>query len=315
MWSTVELSEIRTFLMLAEELHFAHTAERLEITPSRVSQIINQLEGKLGGELVHRTSRSVALTSLGNRFRDRVGPAFGQLTEALQETYGEASEFGGTLRVSLLSPPAAGPRLHEICQAFEESHRDSQVEVDEVALDDPFGPVLRGEADLMASWLPHGQSDLVTGPTLTREPRVVAVGPQHPLARRDAVSIEEVAEYPVAPMESLFPREMAEVIVPHRTPSGRPIRRFRGTVEGGTRDSRSTLMTTLSYLVVRGELVHLTAASTREYWGHPDIVYVPVGDLPPIRSALLWRRGTRDPRVLEFVRVAKAILDRRPRAT
>ena len=62
MWSTVELREIRVFLMLAEELHFGRTAERLQLTSSRVSQILQDLETKLGGQLVYRTSRHVELT-------------------------------------------------------------------------------------------------------------------------------------------------------------------------------------------------------------------------------------------------------------
>ncbi len=69
MWSTVELRELRVFLTLAEELHFGRTAERLHVTPSRVSQILRELERKLGSQLVHRTSRHVELTALGERFR------------------------------------------------------------------------------------------------------------------------------------------------------------------------------------------------------------------------------------------------------
>ena len=59
MWRTVELRELRLFNTLAEELHFGRTAERLQVTPSRVSQSLRALEQKLGSPLVHRTSRRV----------------------------------------------------------------------------------------------------------------------------------------------------------------------------------------------------------------------------------------------------------------
>jgi DNA-binding transcriptional LysR family regulator len=52
MWSAVELREIRVFLTLAEELHFARAAERLRLTPSRVSQTLRELEAKVGGKLL-----------------------------------------------------------------------------------------------------------------------------------------------------------------------------------------------------------------------------------------------------------------------
>jgi DNA-binding transcriptional LysR family regulator len=65
MWADVELREIRAFLVLAEELHFGHSAERLGVSQARVSQILRELERKLGQRLMHRTSRQVALTPAG----------------------------------------------------------------------------------------------------------------------------------------------------------------------------------------------------------------------------------------------------------
>ena len=75
MWESVELREIRVFLALAEELHFGRTAQRLGLTQSRVSQTLRQLERKMGGQLVYRTSRRVALTPFGRDFRERAGAA------------------------------------------------------------------------------------------------------------------------------------------------------------------------------------------------------------------------------------------------
>ena len=62
MWRAVELRELRVFLVLAEELHFGRTADRLGLTQSRVSQSIRDLERKLGLHLAARTSRRVVLT-------------------------------------------------------------------------------------------------------------------------------------------------------------------------------------------------------------------------------------------------------------
>jgi hypothetical protein len=40
---------------------------------------------------------------------------------------------------------------------------------------------------------------------------------------------------------------------------------------------------------------------------------VPITDLPPLRSALIWRRGNTDPRRREFVRIARDVLGRTAR--
>ncbi len=62
----VELREIQIFLVLAEELHFGRTADRLHVTPARVSQVIKKQERAIGAELFKRTSRNVQLTPVGD---------------------------------------------------------------------------------------------------------------------------------------------------------------------------------------------------------------------------------------------------------
>jgi DNA-binding transcriptional LysR family regulator len=70
----VELREIETFLVLAEELHFGRSATRLHLSQSRVSQTIRSIESRIGGRLFDRTSRQVRLTLLGELLRDRSDP-------------------------------------------------------------------------------------------------------------------------------------------------------------------------------------------------------------------------------------------------
>src|SRR6185437_8411548 len=57
MWRDVELRELRIFLMLADELHFGRTAERLGISQPGVSEAVRVLESRLGVKVFDRTSR------------------------------------------------------------------------------------------------------------------------------------------------------------------------------------------------------------------------------------------------------------------
>jgi DNA-binding transcriptional LysR family regulator len=300
MWETVELRELRVFLALAEELHFGRTAARLSLTPSRVSQSLRALETKLGSQLVHRTSRRVQLTPRGERFYREAAAAHAQLIELLKRTHAANRRLEGTLRIGLFSGPAGGPHLLSIVGAFERHHPECHVEVGHVSWDEPFGQIHRGEIDLMATWLPPKQTDLVAGPILSREKRVLAVAPDHPLASRAHVSIEDLVDYRVPKYEGL-PKEFHEVWVPSRTPSGRVIPVVRIPV--GERTSLD-----LALKVARGELVHPTVPSIAAYMGDHDLVYVPIRDLPPLRSVLVWRRRATDPKLREFVRVASDVL-------
>jgi DNA-binding transcriptional LysR family regulator len=300
MWQTVDLGEVRVFLTLAEELHFGRTAERLQVTPSRVSQSLRGLEHKLGAQLVHRTSRRVRLTRFGERFLADVRPPYDELTGVLERTNAAARSLEGTLRVGVLSGPAGGPRLVEIIGAYEALHPESKVEIVQVSWDDPFGPLRESDVDLMAIWIPVKERDLVVGPILTRQPRVLAVARAHPLAERDSVDVEELADHRVPRFEG-WPRELQEAVAPSRTPSGRRIPGSRLRV-----GERSIL--DVSVRVARGEFVFATVASAAPHTAEFDLAFVPLTGLPPLRSALVWRRPARDPKQREFLGVAREVL-------
>jgi DNA-binding transcriptional LysR family regulator len=300
MWQTVELRELRLFLTLAEELHFGRTAEKLRLTPSRVSQSLRGLEEKLGAGLVHRTSRRVRLTPAGERFLREVRPAYEQLTAVLERTTAATRTLEGTLRLGLLSGPAGGPHLVDIIQAFERLHPECSVEAVQMSWDDPFERLRDDEVDLMASWTPLKQPDVVVGPTLTRESRVLAVAREHPLAGRATVDVEELADQRVLRPDN-WPKELQDAVVPFATPSGRPIRGTRIRVgEHAILD--------LSVRIARGDVVFPTVTSAEPYMSQRDLAFVPVTGMPPLRSALVWRRPARDPKLREFIRVAREVL-------
>ena len=294
MWDTVELREIRVFLALADELHFGRAAERLGVTQSRVSQSLRTLEHKLGERLVHRTSRRVALTAAGERFLAEVAPAHERLVAVLQGASHEA-----TLRIGLLTSITAGPRLIELIGVFEARHPGCGVEVKELALSDRFEPLRRGEVDLMAGWLPPDEPDLVAGPVLAHEARVLAVAADHPLSRRAEVTTDDIADYEVSDVRGLVPAELLGVLVPERAASGRPMKRRR---------LKHHDWSELTTMIARGKLVHPTTASIAEQFPQPGIRCVPIADMPAWPSALVWRRGDRSPWLRAFAGVAEEVL-------
>jgi DNA-binding transcriptional LysR family regulator len=296
MWEHVELREIRVFLALCEELHFGRTAERLALSQTRVSQIVQDLERKLGAQLFERTSRRVGVSAAGRRLRDELAPAYGELADVLSRAYAANGAMSGVLRLGVYST-AGGPRLIDIVRAFEARHPECEVEISDVGWEDTLGPLQRGEIDALAMRLPIERPDLVVGPILTSQPRVLAVARDHPLAGRASVTLDDVADHRVARLD-LLPREMIAELIPARAPSGRPIRRLRRPVR--RQDE-------LTALIALGRIVHPTGTTFAGRYGHPDIVYIPLTGMPPCRSALLWRRGNSDARVAAFARYAGAL--------
>jgi DNA-binding transcriptional LysR family regulator len=293
---TVELRELRIFLTLAEELHFGRTAARLGLTQSRVSQSLRTLERKLGDELVHRTSRRVALTARGERFRTEVAPAIAQLTDVIERA--ATRQLEDTVRIGLMFPNTGGAQLVQAIDAFEAAHPGCDVLVTATPPPDPGRPLRQGEIDLLATPVLQEPTGVIVVATLGTEPRVLAVAHDHPLARRTQVSTEDLGDYKVAKL-SILPDDREEAWVPLRTPSGRPIERHPQRPESPDE---------LAMLVARGKVVHPTVPSTSAHFALPNIVLVPITDLPPIRVVLLARPGPSAQRVREFVRVAKAVV-------
>jgi DNA-binding transcriptional LysR family regulator len=306
MWETIELRELRVFLALAEELHFGRTAERLQLTPSRVSQSVRGLEQKVGAQLAHRTSRRVQLTSFGRLLVSELGPAYLQLTDALEDVSTRARSVEGTIRLGVFSGPASGPRLLDVLSAFDALHPECDVELVQVDWDDPLGQLRAGDVDLMVSWLPLDQPDLVVGPTVSRDSRVLAVAPDHPLAEHDHVTVEELADFRVARFDG-WPRELHDAWIPATTPSGRSIPYTR--IPAGERSPLE-----IATRVARGELVHPTASSAAPYLGPFELRFVPITGLRPYRSALVWRRGASEAKIRAFIRVGREVLSRRAEA-
>jgi DNA-binding transcriptional LysR family regulator len=197
-WDTVELRELRVLVALADELHFGRTAERLNLTQGRVSQTIRRLETVLGGRLVERTSRRVAMTRDGAALVERLRPLIAEIEATLQAAHEAIGAVVGTLRLGVVSPPTAGPRFLSVVRAFEERYPACRLQVRDIVISDALGPLRRGEVDALALRLPLDQDDLEIGPILADEPRALAVARSHPLAARASISIEDLAEQRVA---------------------------------------------------------------------------------------------------------------------
>ncbi len=95
-------TDLRAFIAVAEQGSFSKAAEQLGLSPSSLSQIIRSFEERLGVRLLHRTTRSVALTEAGQRLLLRVRPALQELDAALADVGYFRDRPAGIVRVRCL---------------------------------------------------------------------------------------------------------------------------------------------------------------------------------------------------------------------
>lgn len=89
-----QLSELRVFVVAAEELSFSRAAERLHLSQSAVSQNIQSLEREFGVDLFERRGRSVRLTEGGQALlpmAQEVSNAIQRMSEVMNGVEGEVA--------------------------------------------------------------------------------------------------------------------------------------------------------------------------------------------------------------------------------
>ncbi|MGH3479475.1 MAG: LysR family transcriptional regulator [Nocardioidaceae bacterium] len=283
----MELRDIETFLVLADELHFAKTAERLYLSPSRVTQTIQRLEREVGGPLFERTSRQVSLTALGERFREAAQIGFDQLQTALRDA--QAAARGVELVLRLGYQYSIGPELAlELAAAFETKHPGSGVVVTTLNEVFDFTSIRNGHVDVLLTWSPGGPAhaaladDLTAGPVLGSDQRAVLVAKDHPLATRESITTDDLIGYDIRKPDPLGTPAFADAWAPRQTTSGNPIHQ----VDGGRQFlSALDLLTT----VARSQMAHFTIQSILDRYPHQGVVAVPITDLPPCVIVPVWR--------------------------
>ncbi|MGW4640577.1 LysR family transcriptional regulator [Sphaerisporangium sp. NPDC004334] len=290
----MELRDIEIFLTLAEELHFGRTAERLRVTPARITQAIKKQERQIGAPLFDRTNRTVRLTPLGRQFRDDLWPVYTGLQDGMRRAKLAAQGITAVLRVGMLSINAYD--LRPYWDTFRTRHPQWKLQIQHASFVDPFAGLRRGDLDILICWLPVEEPDLTVGPVLFADPRVVAVSTDHELTRRTSVSLEMLADFQHTDAPSR-PDYWADSFIPSHTRKGHRIE--RGLLVHNTEE--------ILALASTGDLVNLFPAHMTRFWNRPDIAYLPVSDIDALPYALVWRSEAENDLIRALARVAADI--------
>ncbi len=103
----MDFRQLRSFVAVAEEMHFGRAAERLHVAPTALSRLVKALEDEIGVRLLTRTTRAVTLTRAGLGFLEDAKAILARTEEAARNAREVADGGGLTLRVGAIDAASA----------------------------------------------------------------------------------------------------------------------------------------------------------------------------------------------------------------
>lgn len=187
-----ELSQLRCFVAVAEELHFGRAAQRMNMTQPPLSRQIQLLERILDAPLLHRSSRVVSLTPAGRAFLPEARRIVRLSDSAVSWTRRVWRGEAGTLRIGFTA--ASGySRVPALLDLLRRRLPDVDVVLREMVTHAQVEGLDGDTIDLgLLRALPLG-SRFNSSP-LTSEAFVVALHEDDPLRSRDTLEICDLVD-------------------------------------------------------------------------------------------------------------------------
>jgi DNA-binding transcriptional LysR family regulator len=294
----LDLRRLRYFVAVAQELHFGRAASRLYVAQAVLSRQVQKLEHELGADLFVRSSRRVELTDAGRQLLQDAEPLLAAANAAIRRVR-RAAEGVRTLTIGFF----IGDPISRLTKAFAVSHPDVVVDVVRIYWSDQTAVLLGTQVEAAFVHLPIDDESL----TLTRlysAPRVALLPAKHPLSDREALSITELADDPVVLHRGASPTWEAW----HNTdprPDGRRPR--PGPFVSNLEEKLEVVASGRAI-----SFVPATAAAAVQLG--PDVVAIPVTDVPPTEVCLAWKAERESNTILALAETARGVFADSPAA-
>ncbi|NKY44045.1 LysR family transcriptional regulator [Nocardia cerradoensis] len=281
--------DLRYFVAVADELNFTRAAEALFISQPALSKQIRALERRIGAPLFDRDGRAVRLTPVGRTLLPHARKLLADWDIARADV--EAAKAGqhATVTIGISTSPGRG-LLPAVRSRFATAFPHAKPALRQLSWSDPTAGLADAGTDVAFVWLPLAQPDRYDWIVVAREPRMVALPENHPLAAHSVVDFADLLDEPfLALPESAA--ELRDYWLAVDARGGRaPI---IGAVISSTEETYEALL--------NGDGVVLLAAGNVPLIAHEGVVAREVRGIGPSELALAWRRGDSRPLVRGYI--------------
>lgn len=179
------LDLLHSFLVVADELNFRRSAERLNLDQSALTRRIQKLEQSVGFRLLERTTREVMLTAAGRRFYEDNVPLLRRYAESVEAARGISEGRTGMVRVAYMAFAATELMPHAVAR-FGRLHPQIDINLRYIRTQGQKLALANDEIDVGYMIGPFDHSDYHTV-RLAVDPLYLVAPRNHELMRRDSL--------------------------------------------------------------------------------------------------------------------------------
>ena len=143
----MNLDLLKTFVAIAESGSLSRTAEGWRVAQSTLTRQVQALEAEIGGRLLERSHRGVALTAAGQALLAGIRPLVGQLDAAVAEARKLARGQSGSVRIGYVMS-AATEYLNPALAVLRAKHPEVKVKLVDLSPGEQIAGLRKGELDV-----------------------------------------------------------------------------------------------------------------------------------------------------------------------
>lgn len=186
-----ELRLFETAVVLAEELHFSRTAERLHLDQSTISKRMDELEDQIGYLLFKRNQKTVELTEGGRKFIEEARVTLLHAERAVQG--GRAASHDAEVVLNVGRSPYTDPFLVTTLLSVKlPLYPQMKIELSQQFSCDLIREVLAGVLDLAIATEPP-ETKRLTMVKVSESPFYIAMSEENELAHERSVTLDALA--------------------------------------------------------------------------------------------------------------------------
>ncbi|MGY5538230.1 LysR substrate-binding domain-containing protein [Vibrio brasiliensis] len=130
MLNSLNLADIRSFVLIAQLGSFTKAAQALDVSRSHVSRQISNLENQMSVTLLIRTTRTLKLTDAGKRFYLQCEQALNGIEQAVLGAVDDVEKVQGEIRINCVGGYLGEDVIGQIACDFMQEYPQTQIHLD-----------------------------------------------------------------------------------------------------------------------------------------------------------------------------------------